>query len=280
MEQRSQKLNNELEYNLQLIHSCSSEPLIFAQSAVNIIVEILDKLKSICIQYQFQNEEEEIRFFKQIKPQFTSKLIYYNEIYTIETNCPFGTVKEVRKYLNKQLEKLKVFYQDNADFYKYYKKGNCYLDQHYFLRDKFDIKFSLDSHYLLEDKRFATCHDFKVAQILANDLIKEYLESQLLYLEQKAKINNSKATESPLKWTGSKVSLTELIYALHTEGAFNNGSADLQLMVRFFEKSFHIELGQFHRTFFEISARKCDRTKFLIGLQEKLIRRMEDKNGI
>ena len=53
--------------------------------------------------------------------------------------------------------------------------------------------------------------------------------------------NNENSEKSPRKpnvkltWTGSKVALIELIYALHTEGVFNNGAADLKNIAEYFE---------------------------------------------
>jgi len=72
------------------------------------------------------------------------------------------------------------------------------------------------------------------------------------------------------------VALIELIYALHTEGVFNNGTSELKEVTSFFESTFNVDLGQFNRTFLEIRSRKCERTKFLNTLKEKLILRMDD----
>ena len=47
--------------------------------------------------------DAEIDFFKKTKPKFVSKLIYYNEIYKIETRKPYGGERVLRKYLQKQL---------------------------------------------------------------------------------------------------------------------------------------------------------------------------------
>jgi hypothetical protein len=49
----------------------------------------------------------------------------------------------------------------------------------------------------------STSHDYKVAKIIANDLIQVYLEDQL---------NNSrkKGSDNSPKWTASKTALTEL----------------------------------------------------------------------
>ena len=39
-------------------------------------------------------------------------------------------------------------------------------------------------------------------------------------------------------WTGSKVALIELLYALHSEKVFNNGTSDLKDIAEYFEKIF------------------------------------------
>jgi|GEM_PF-1412343 len=41
------------------------------------------------------------------------------------------------------------------------------------------IKLSLNTYYFEADYTFSTSHDYKVAKILANDLIQVYLENQL-----------------------------------------------------------------------------------------------------
>lgn len=81
-------------------------------------------------------------------------------------------------------------------------------------------------------------------------------------------------------WTGSKVALVELLYALHTEGVFNNGTSDLKDIAEYFENIFNIDLGQYHRAFLEIRMRKSDQTKFLNSLKETLIKRMEKTDDL
>ena len=69
--------------------------------------------------------------------------------------------------------------------FKYYRSGSTYLDHKYFLRSSFDIKMSIDSYYFEADTSFSTSHDFKVAKILANDLIQLYIENQLIMIDKK-----------------------------------------------------------------------------------------------
>ncbi|SEM72567.1 RteC protein, partial [Chryseobacterium taichungense] len=101
----------------------------------------------------------------------------------------------------------------------------------------------LDTFYFEADHRFSTSHDYKVAKIIANDLIQVYLEDRL------NNINVKRGSDNSLKWTASKTALTELIYALYSHGVFNNGNTDIKLIAKAFEDAFNIELGDFYHTF-------------------------------
>ena len=72
--------------------------------------------------------------------------------------------------------------------------------------------------------------------------------------------------------------MTELIYALHAKGVFNNGNADIKLIAKTFESALNIDLGDFYHTFMELKARKMNRTKFLDILCEALIKKMDEQN--
>lgn len=267
------KLNEQLNFTDIEI----DDPIQRSENAVNIIINAVEKLKIIFEKEKTKSQEQEIDFFKNIKPKFTSKLIYYNAIYKIETKKPHGGERIVKKYINNELEKLKRYFDSNLDFYRYYRTGSNYLDVKYFTRGKFDIKLALDSFYFEADHSFSTSHDFKVAKIMAHDLIQVYLEDMLLMIENKEPREKSQVNHKlKQNWTGSKVALTELLYALHTEGVFNNGTSDLKDIAEYFENIFNIDLGQYHRAFLEIRMRKGDRTKFITSLKENLIKRMDN----
>jgi hypothetical protein len=257
------------------------DPILRSESAINIIITSIEKLKIIFEKEKNKSQVVEIDFFKNIKPKFTSKLIYYNAIYKIETKKPHGGERILKKYLNNELDKLKRYFDNNLDFYKYYRTGSNYLDYKYFTRGKFDVKLALDSFYFEADRTFSTSHDFKVAKIMAHDLIQVYLEDKLLMMENKDTKEKSQVNPKVKQtWTGSKVALIELLYALHTEGVFNNGASDLKDIAEYFENIFNIDLGQYHRAFLEIRMRKSDQTKFLNALKEKLVKRMENTDDL
>ena len=266
-------LNDQLSFiNLEIDNESTR-----CERAIEVILKTIKALKIVVKKTKFKTDAEEIKFFKEIKPQFTSKLIYYNTIFKIEMKKPNGGNRIVKKYYNNELVKLKAFFDNELEFYRYYRSRSTYLDHKYFLRSRFDIKMSLDSYYFEADTSFSTSHDYKVAKILANDLIQLYLENNLVLIGNKD--NGEKSQRKPnlkMIWTSPKVALIELVYALHTEGVFNNGAADLKDIAEYFEHIFEIDLGQYRRTFLEIRTRKADRAKFLTTLNKGLLKRMED----
>ena len=116
------------------------------EAIIHHILDCLSELKGYVLKRGFKNTDEEIRFFKYQKPAIVAKLIYYNAIYKIETKKPYGA-KPIRKYLNKEQKKLKRFFDNNIDFYKYYRSNNSFLDESFFVRGKHDIKLWLDTYY-------------------------------------------------------------------------------------------------------------------------------------
>ena len=246
-----------------------------AEKAIYLVIESLKKLKAFFNNYHFENKEEEIQFFKISKPKLAAKLIYYNEIYNIEMAKPSGTNKTLKKYYNSHIQKLKTFHKENIEFYKYYRTANTCLDKKYFLRGKHDIKLTLDSSYFQSDHNFATSHDYKMAQIIAYDELQLFLEYKISILKavpQPQEVLSFK----PIQWTGSKVALVELMYALHTEGVISNGNINLKELAQSMESIFNIQIGQFNRIYLEIRNRKTiDKTNFLTSLKENLSKRID-----
>ena len=210
--------------------------------------------------------------FKQFFPNNSVQyFVSYYDYYQPEAYIPVtGVFIEKDLSINDELEKLKRYFDNNLEFYKYYRTNNTFIDDKLFVRGKYDIKLSLDTYYFEADHNFSTSHDYKAAKIIANDLIQVYLEDQL-----HSPIHKSKSIELPnLNWRGSKTALTELIYALHAQGVFDN--TDIKVIAKTFESIFNVDLGDFYHTFMELKARKINRTKFLDSLRDALIKRMDE----
>lgn len=108
-----------IENKLNNVQSEIDEVLLLSEKSIEICIKGLRELRDVVIEKGFQNREAEIIFFKEIKPKIVSNLIYNNNIYTIETNRPNGSTKIKRKYIQMELRKLKNFFYENLDFYRY-----------------------------------------------------------------------------------------------------------------------------------------------------------------
>ena len=267
----------DLEKQLNFISEESDDLIKRAELSVGVCQRVIAKLRNFILKYKFKDESEEIHFFKEVKPLFCGKLYYFISVYDIESRKPQDSGYKVSKeYLENEVERLRHYFREHIDIYKYYRTESTYLDHKYFVRGIPDVKISVTSHYFGTDLQFSTSHDFQIAMIRANSTIHIYLQEQLKELEQNEVIGISQDTPKiRLQWTESKVALVELLYALHSQGVFNNGKAELKDIADFLEKHFEIELGQYYRTFLEVRARKNGRTKFLDSLKESLLKKMD-----
>jgi hypothetical protein len=275
------KYLSELNDQLRFTEIEFQEPIKRSETAIHIILNSLQKLKLFTTKYKFKNKAEEITFFKHQKPQFFSKIIFYTKVLNIETKRPKGSDKAQRKHFLNELNNLQRFFDNNLDFYQYYRTGATYLDDKYFVRGKHDVRLSLDTFFFAADPQFNTSHDFKVAEILANDLLEIYLKEQLSALDNKETIHHKHqvAPKVKLSWTDSKVALIELLYAFYYQGSFNNGKADLKEIAAYFEVMFNIDLGDVYRTWYSIKSRKVESTAYLETLKALLQKKIDEPDS-
>ncbi|AZA53777.1 RteC protein [Chryseobacterium sp. G0162] len=231
------------------------------------------QLKDLLRQYQFPDWSNEIYFFKNTKPQFVAVYIYYSKVLAIEASKPYADSQALRSYYENERSNLLYFYNEQREFISYYRRKSTYLDKKYFVRFKFDFKLKLSPELYSYDEEFSTSHDHIVSQIMANDLLEQYLTNKI---DSKDSKENSIDHIKNLEWTAPKVALIELLYALHQTKCFNGGHSDLAEIFRWAENSLNIGLGNYHKTFSEIRLRKTDRTKFLSLLQHNFNQYLDD----
>lgn len=188
---------------------------------------------------------------------------------------PTGSCIDRKNYLEGILGRIKYFFDNNADFYQYYRSGSTHLDKYYFLRGKPDIQLILDCFYFERDSKFSTSFDFKVAKMIANERLTVYINNKLIKIKQ---IENNipeslNLPKAKLTWTAKKVELVEQIYAWDSAGCFNNGNTNIKELAEYIETIFNINLGDFYHTFLEIRERKGSRSLFL----DKLIKLLEER---
>lgn len=268
------KLHEELELKINEVYD-EDDMIKVAERSLLLIDESIRKLKTLVSFHKFENVGEEVHFFKNLKPKFISKFIYYSTVLDLESHKPNAGKNALNEYYEAELEKLKNFYKEQSDFYSYYRREATYLDHKIFVRDSYDLKMKLSLGFYNFDTSFTTSHDQLIAKFMANEKIEQYLIKQIDRLSE----NNGDETSSRLVWTASKVGLIELVYALYNMRCFNGGNVELSEVVRFVEKSLGIDLGNFHKTIFEIRNRKKGPTKFLNLVIDNLNQYFQNMEG-
>ncbi len=253
------------------------------EKGISISREYLQKLRLCVRNNNFSNKENEILFFKKLKPYVYSRLKFYAKLYNFLINRPAGTIKSQQIFIDEEINKLQKSNRRNIDFIKYYREESTVLDEFYFVRGKDKISLVSDTSHFYTDAEFSTSHDNAIAKIMAYDLLINHYVQELSYLRDLSygipnKLNTL-ANGDRLGWTASKTDLIELIYALQASGAIKSGTAGIKEMASACEDIFELKLGNVYRTFLEIRERKIDPTKFIDRLKSTLLQRMEETDG-
>lgn len=172
-------LNEEVQRTLLSIERDESDILHRAERSIKVLEQAFVDLKAFIVSYDFPNKGEETRFFKETKPKLFCKLIYWKKLYNIEMNRPKGGEDEQKLYLKRQLCRLNDYFDANRDFYKYYRSGDTSLDEYYFLRQQKTFQLTMESFYFERDPLFSTAADFKMAKVMANDMVERYVNEEL-----------------------------------------------------------------------------------------------------
>lgn len=268
----------ELDDKLALLQSKPQDLLIYYESAAGLCWLSLNEMRKLVIKNGFQDQEEEIHFFKHVKPKVFGKYIYYYKLFEIESLRHNASKKFQIKYLNQVLKNMHRYLEENMQFCQYHWGNKNYLDHLYFVRDKSNYRIHFNNLCNLLDYKFSTVHDTTVSSIMAYEKLIKYIDNEMDTL----KYGNPKDKTpflSKAKWTGSNVALVELIYALHSLKVVNNGNIEIKELAEIFEKMFNIKLDEYYRAFSDIQMRKTNRTKFLDMLKDALNKRIDEANG-
>lgn len=230
-----------------------------SRNMVILLNEQLQLLKADVQKNGFENDDDEIEFFREIKPSVCSKLLFYNKLFRIETGRPSELGSVSRKYFKEKLTKAENNYMgalSDSEFYRYYRSGRRNKDTIYFMRGQIDWEQGLSNRVFEIDVHFSTYYDYEVARILAFDLLYEYL-----YYRIETFRNSTEATSirnpnnNKIQWTESKNALIELIYALHISRSVGNGKIGIRQIATLFQHMFDVQFGDIHHAFHRMKYR-------------------------
>ena len=256
MEERINQILSQIDLEIDEIDLYGYDIIETSLSMVLQLQDILTDLRNQLQTYVFPSKEDEISFFKNQKPELLGRLLYFYKIYRIETQCPTGSNEVLRLYIN----------------------HSTIHDEHYFLRGRTDIRLCSDSAQFDKDPNFSTGYDYKVAKILANEMLRIYLNKKLQKLESESSIEKQQQginAKMPVRFTGKKSALIELGYALASSGDINHGNIEIKELMNYLSSMFNIDLGGYYDAYIAMKERK-DRTSYLNRLIDNLTKRMNE----
>lgn len=138
---------------------------------------------------QFRTVNDEIWFFKTVKPAFTGMLEYFALVYKAALFHPEtgSDVHEIRNFWNKELRHAEKFLEENEQFYHYFKTGNTEMDEVYFVRAMPSKDPSAyRSHTATDPFRANSSHDGLFAAIIARDKYLGYVRNKIESFEDQS----------------------------------------------------------------------------------------------
>lgn len=195
--------------------------------------------------------EAEINFYRHVKPKFKAQLIYFQTLLNMEVRKPVGDLTVQVGFYQSELRGLGYFNEVNLSFCQYIRRQCVHMDELYFCKGVYHVNLDCDADVVDFDPEFNTSHDGKLAQLMANELLQEYLEKQLHRLNFRMVGAESAGMaledEDDFKWEKAKCALVELIYCWWLTEAF--GKKSIKKITAFAQKAFGVELGNVYDTF-------------------------------
>lgn len=263
-----------LQAQLEKIEDSQESIIKRAEEGLKLCQKALRQIDGEIKHHTFETDEDEIYFFKVIKPELFHHLVFYHRIFTIELNKPTLDARAEKKYFEKELSQINEFFESFKFYYHYLRTGKSNLDDRMFLRRSSDF-FALYIEDLTIDPMVSTGYDLIVGRIQGYDLVAQYIKRHMSQLESNDEPDETRDKLSTLRWTESKTAVIELGYALQAAGVFNEGNADLKQILDFLQRVLAMDLGNSSRTFQEILFRKSGYTTFLDKLKTKLLERID-----
>lgn len=235
--------------------------------------EALEELRVYMCEHSFTLLQEEIDFFKVLKPKVQSLDLYYRDVFEITIQST-GNKAHDEALLQKQLQKIDCFYEENSFLLRYYRSGATYLDDKLFVRAPTDGSW-LPSNPGCDASFTAVCDKF-IATLSAYEKLNEFISKELKLLSPKVDSAAPTGIGKTMEWTDSKAAATELVYGLFLSGSLNNGQASIKEIADFVQRVFGIDLGNYYRIMQELRIRKSGPTNYIDRMKAALLQYMDE----
>lgn len=225
-------------------------PLPLIQERLKLFNKLSDEIQQIENDHVFEGIEDEIRYFKTVKPQFYKYGVFYNSIFNIMVRYPVGLKKGSNKYYFDCLKDVRKTFERQIEMFEYYRAGYDNND-HVIFRKSFDER-----------------NIFAILQ--GTQMIEDFLH----------KASDTKSFEEKLKdypkfkWTGTKIQAVVLVNVMVKGGLINKGNVTIADLMEHFQVTYDIDLKDYYKKY-QDNINSDDPFKFLDYLKTVLEKDIE-----
>lgn len=270
-----EKIETQLKDNLLDLENYP--PLERYNASVILVNKAISELKDYIKTYDFESQQDEIIFFKEIRPKILAHKIRVSIDYNIHINEPIGTKENLILYFEEAIKGSQSLFKLNSFYYQYYRNHFTELDNLYFLR-------AADHSLIPLPEITDTDHNdtTPMSDLFARFMAYEQINHQIIE-KIGTLVNNTEFTrnenEVELRWTGDVINAVELAYGIWLTGQVNDGNASLNQIVRWLESNLNLSIGIAQRKFTEISRRKrLSITKFIDQMRNAILDKIDKMN--
>lgn len=221
--------------------------------------------------FHFKEKQEEIEFFKRLKPEIFSRLFFFKRMEGIISDCEGKKKGEQKKILILNLYRIEDFIDHNEEAYNYYKEKRTDFDDKFFTRCTYlDIKHfsSIKCHEVLfsvHDITYAKFMAYEEVRLFIIDKLYEIVESNLPLLEDRIWVSE----DSGDHWTGTFRDFTQLVRGLYFTKSINDGKISQRKIFEGTKKLLSIKqsLEEFYKVSNQLKSRKKEEGCFFDKLK-------------
>lgn len=142
-----------------------------------------ERLKKIIDPDNFTNENEEIEFFRNVKPQFTAHIEYYT-ILSEALVCLPSLADEAIDFWKEEAKRFNRFCEKNEEFVNYYESGQHFKDGLFFVKRNDERRYIPKAPVYDVGSEYSTSHDHLVRGYLAYKMYNEYAQDRINELKK------------------------------------------------------------------------------------------------
>lgn len=277
----TEKLLQKLLQEIEILKQKNGDEIANANIFLKPVLSFNQRLKDILLSGSFKGVDEEIVFFKSIKPKFVSLHLFYLALEEFGLYRAKWNRKRLRKFYEKELQKIEEFLNINRHMVHYFRSGARQMDEQLFVRG-----VKVYPNWLVKprpdvDERYSTIGDHLIARIMAAEITYEYIVKMLSVLENISDLAVQENKNSNCKWTGESINLVEIAYGIWLTGQMNNGNSTISEIIRWLESSLGVNVGRAYRRWTEISRRdQMNTTKYLDRMKEAINIRLKNEDDL